>query len=161
MCRDEQAVQDLISSFKEFDCFPFAPALQTLQSAIPATPEFIRDFKKAKQDGETQLKVFMDERIYLKEKSNYDHIKRNSCLTFAKFPLTKVSGEALKIKQGEMESRALASVVNLVEVSGLLLPELMKHRVSEECLTLFNANGTFRKTQKSKLLQKLAGIAAP
>ena len=32
----------------------------------------------------------------------------------------------------------------------------MKHRVSEECLTLFNANGTFRKTQKSKLLQKLA-----
>ena len=32
----------------------------------------------------------------------------------------------------------------------------MKHRVSEECLTLLNANGTFRKTQKSKLLQKLA-----
>ena len=60
------------------------------------------------------------------------------------------------MKQGEMESRALASVVNLVDVSGLLLPELMKHRVSEECLTLFNDNGTFRKTQKSKLLQKLA-----
>ena len=60
------------------------------------------------------------------------------------------------MKQGEMESRALASVVNLVGVSGLLsLPELMKHRISEECLTLFNANGTFRKTQKSKLLQKL------
>jgi len=31
----------------------------------------------------------------------------------------------------------------------------MKHRISEECLTLFNANGTFRKTQKSKLVQKL------
>ena len=51
------------------------------------------------------------------------------------------------MKQGEMESRALASVVNLVDVSGLLsLHELMKHRISEECLTLFNANGTFRKT---------------
>ena len=60
------------------------------------------------------------------------------------------------MKQEEMESRALASVVNLVDVSGLLLPELMKHRVSEQCLTLFNANGTFRKIQKSKLLQKLA-----
>ena len=97
----------------------------------------------------------MDERIYSKEKSIHDRIKRNSRLTFAKFPLRKVSGEALKIKQGEMENRALASVVNLVDVSGLLsLPELMKHRVSEECLTLFNANGTFRKTQKSKLLQK-------
>ena len=55
-----------------------------------------------------------------------------------------------------MESRTLASVVNLVDVSGLLLPELMKHRASEECLTLFNTNGTFRNTQKSKHLQKLA-----
>ena len=56
-----------------------------------------------------------------------------------------------------MESRTLAFVVNLVDVSGLLsLPELMKHCVSEECLALFNANGTFKNTQKSKLLQKLA-----
>ena len=31
----------------------------------------------------------------------------------------------------------------------------MKHHLTEECLTLFNVNGTFRKTQKSKLLQKL------
>ena len=31
------------------------------------------------------------------------------------------------MKQGEMESRTLASVVNLVDVSGLLLPEFMKH----------------------------------
>jgi len=61
------------------------------------------------------------------------------------------------MKQGEMESRALVSVVNLVYVSGLLsLPELMKHRISEECLTLFNAYVTFRSTQKSKLLQKLS-----
>ena len=160
LCRDEQAVQDLISCFKEFDCFPFdpaSPALRTLQSAIPATPELIQDFKKAKQDGETQLKIFMDERIYSKEKSIHDRIKRNSRLAFTEIPLRKASGEALKMKQGEMESRALASVVNLVDFSGLLsLPELMKHRISEECLTLFNANGTFRKTQKSKLLQKLA-----
>ena len=55
-----------------------------------------------------------------------------------------------------MESRTLASVVNLVDVSGLLLPEFMKHHVSEECLTLFNANSTFRNAQKSRLLQKLA-----
>ncbi|XP_065904057.1 deleted in malignant brain tumors 1 protein-like [Dysidea avara] len=32
----------------------------------------------------------------------------------------------------------------------------MKHRICEEYLTLFNPNGTFRKTQKNKLLQKLA-----
>ena len=84
---------------------------------------------------------FMDERIYSKEKSIHDRIKQNSHLMFAEIPLQKVSEEALKMKQGEMESRALASVVNLVDVTGLLsLPELMKHCISEECLTLFNAD---------------------
>ncbi len=52
------------------------------------------------------------------------------------------------MKQGKKENKALASLVNLVDVSGLLsLPELMKHCISEECLILFNANG--------RLLQKL------
>ena len=39
----------------------------------------------------------------------------------------------------------------------------MKYRITEECLTLFNVNGSFRKTQKSKLLQKLVQepIAVP
>ena len=55
-----------------------------------------------------------------------------------------------------MENKAMASVVNLVEASGLLsLSEVMKHCLTEECLPLFNTNGTFRKTQKSKLLEKL------
>jgi len=70
MCRDGQAIQDLISCFNEFDCFPFDPAsfaLRILQSAILATPEPIRDLEKAKQDGEIQLKNFMDERIYSKD----------------------------------------------------------------------------------------------
>ena len=89
----EQAIQDLISCFKEFDCFPFDPAsptLRTLQSTIPATPQ---DFKKAKQDEEAQLKIFMDKRICSKEKSIHDRIKRNSRLMFAEIPLWKVSGE--------------------------------------------------------------------
>ena len=80
------------------------------------------------------------------------HIKRNSRLTFAEIPSWKVSGAALKMKQGEMESRTLASVVNLVDVSGLLsLPELMNKNL--HCSMPMVA--TFRKTQKSKLLQKL------
>ena len=131
MRRDEQAVQDLVSCFREFDCFPFDPAsptLRTLQSAIPAPPELIRDFNTAQQDGEFRLKAFMDERIYSKQKSIHDRIKRNSRLTFSTAPVSKSTGEILKVKQGEMESKALASVVNLVDISGmLLLSEVMKH----------------------------------
>ena len=96
-------------------CFPFdpaSPALRPLQLAIPATPELILDFKKAKQDGETQpIKIFMDECIYSKEKSIHDRIKHNSHLTFAGIPSTKVSEKTLKIKRGKMDSRTLAFVL--------------------------------------------------
>ena len=156
---DEQAVRDIISCIREFDCFPFDPAsptLRTLQSAILASPELIRDFKTAKQDGESKLNTFMDEHVYAKERSLYDPIKHRKRLTFANAPVNKSVGENLKMRQGEMEGKAMASVVNLVETSGLLsLSEVMKHPLTEECLQLFNTNGTFRKTQKSKLLEKL------
>ena len=36
------------------------------------------------------------------------------------------------------------------------LTELLEHRAVEECVALFNCNGTYRKTQKSKLIQKLS-----
>lgn len=47
-------------------------------------------------------------------------------------------------------------MIDLVEVSKLVhLPELLEHRVVEECVAMFNSNGTYRKTQKSKLIRKL------
>ena len=56
-----------------------------------------------------------------------------------------------------MERSALKAVIDLVEVSQLVdLSELFEHRVIEESMALFNSNGTYRKTQKSNLLQKLS-----
>ena len=56
-----------------------------------------------------------------------------------------------------MEQSALKAVIDLVEVSQLVnLPELLQHSVVEECVALFNSYGTYRKTQKSKLIQKLS-----
>lgn len=56
-----------------------------------------------------------------------------------------------------MECSALKAVIDLVEVSQLVdLSELFEHRVIEESMALFNSNGTYRKTQKSNLLQKLS-----
>ena len=76
---DEQAIQDLLSCFKEYNCLPFNPASQTLQSAIPAMPELIQDFKKAKQDGEAQLKVFMEKMnsiliLIVNHQLNWNHL---------------------------------------------------------------------------------------
>jgi len=48
-------------------------------------------------------------------------------------------------------------VIDWVEVSRLIdLHELLEHCVVEECVALFNSNGMYRKTQKSKLLQKFS-----
>ena len=54
-----------------------------------------------------------------------------------------------------MESKALASVINLVGNSGIHLEEVFKFQITQECLSIFNVNGTFRKVQKSKLVQCL------
>ena len=156
---DEQAIQSIISCVEEFDCYPFDAAsskLRTLQSAIPASPELIRDFSTARQDDESKkLQSFLDKRLYAKEKFLYDRIKHSCRLTFVSPRDSKVTGENIKLKQGEMESKTLSYVVKLEDESGLAsLQEIMKHRLTKEYLVLFNVNGIFGKTHKSKLLQK-------
>ena len=57
----------------------------TLQSAIPAPAnavDVVRDFTTAKRDGESNLKEFVEERVYSKHMSVQDCIKRHSSLTF-------------------------------------------------------------------------------
>ncbi|KAK7065892.1 hypothetical protein SK128_018960 [Halocaridina rubra] len=52
---------------------------------------------------------------------------------------------------------ALKAVIDLVEVSQLVdLSELLEHRAAEESVALFNPNGTYKKTQKSQIIQKLS-----
>ena len=74
----------------------------------------------------------------------------------------KANSECLKGKTEEMESKAMSSVLELVEKSGALkLEDVLQHRVTRECLSIFNANGTIRKVQKSKLLDKFNMSSIP
>ena len=56
-----------------------------------------------------------------------------------------------------MENRAMASVIEMAEKYNekFVLADVMEYRVTDECLTIFNINGTLRKTQKSKQLEVL------
>ena len=46
--------------------------------------------------------------------------------------------------------------MELVEISrGFELEDVLHHHVTEECLPIFNVNGTLRKTQKSKLMEAM------
>jgi len=54
----------------------------------------------------------------------------------------------------------MPSVLGLVDDSGTL-EDVLQHHVTSECLSISNANGTFQKSQKSKLLQTLAMNVIP
>ena len=62
----------------------------------------------------------------------------------------------IKLSQAQMEGAGLASVIQLAEGSGALtLENIVKYRVTEECLSIFNVDGSIRHTTKSKLLEHL------
>ena len=165
MKKDEQAVQDISACLTEFKCDPFDhtnKTLRSLQSGIPASDALAADLNSAKEDGTSKLKQFFNERVYFKTKSLNDRVPRSKRLNFSTQELKKADGENLKGKTEEMEHNTLASVLGLVETSGALkLQEVLQHRVTAECLSIFNVNGTIRKAQKSKLQQKLTMTVIP
>ncbi|CAJ1050849.1 hypothetical protein KUCAC02_009112 [Xyrichtys novacula] len=160
MREDEQCVHNLIACMDEFDSLPFNPAsptLRTLQSAMPASDELVADFKSAHSAGEEKLNIFLRDRVFSKNKSLHAPVSLSKHLTFSKHTCIEKPSEELKARAAEMERSALKAVINLVEDSKLVkFPELLEHCVVEECVALFNPNGTYRKTQKSKLIQKLS-----
>ena len=54
-----------------------------------------------------------------------------------------------------MENEAMSKIISDYCDSKVSLTEILQHRVTDECLSLFNTNGTMVKTQKSKFLQSL------
>ena len=77
-------------------------------------------------------------------------------MNFANQELCTAGGIEAKLKASDMEKQALSAVVELVEIAGAFkLEDILKHRVTEESLAIFNVNGTMRKCQKSKLIKSL------
>ena len=80
------------------------------------------------------------------------HAKKR--LNFSIQEVKKVENCTLKGKTEQMETKA-PSVLYLVEHSGSLkFEQALQHHIAQETLSLFNVNGTMRKVQKSKLLEK-------
>ena len=69
----------------------------------------------------------------------------------------KIGPKARVSRTAVMENKAMAEVNSLVEKCDikLNLVQIMEYRIKEECLSLFNTNGTVVTVQKSKLVEKL------
>ena len=61
-------------------------------------------------------------------------------------------------KMDAMENKAMAEVIVLAENSEekFDLTEIMQYRITDKCLSIFNINGSLRKGQKSKLIEKFS-----
>ena len=86
-------------------------------------------------------------------------IHRNFRHNFSKPPVQKDKSAQKVTKTDAMEDKAMAEIITLAQANlglenGLVLSEVMEYRVTEECLPIFNINGTLRKGQKSKFIQK-------
>ena len=47
----------------------------------------------------------------------------------------------------------MSKVISEYSGTDVTLTDILQHRVTDECLSIFNTNGTMVKTQKSKLIQ--------
>jgi len=120
-----------------------------------ASGKIVADFNSALAAGDKTLTSFSRERVFSKNTSLHASVPLSKQLTFAKEPGAKKPGEEITAIAVQMGRTALKAVINLVEVSQHVdLPKLLEDRVVEECMTLFNSNGTYTETQKSKLIQK-------
>ena len=55
-----------------------------------------------------------------------------------------------------METSALVATIDLfIKRDQELAKTIFEHRITENCLSIFNSNGTIRKCQKSKILQEM------
>ena len=155
MKKDEQAVQDLQTCIQDFNADLFdisSPTLRSLQSGLIASPELVHDFKTALLDGQTQVETFLQERVFNKDKPLSATIHRNKRRNFATEEIATLSGVPMQVAQ--MEKSGLAALLALVEESEIIdLETALNRRVTEECLPLYNVDGSMRKTSKSKLLE--------
>ena len=154
MRKDEQAVHDIEACLLECEANPYDashPELRSIQSGIKAPPELLIDTSVALFEGRNQVETFMEERVYAKNHNIKDRMKKNKRKNFDNIQTPTPSSKALS--QSQMESAGLAAVIELAEGTGALtLEHILEHRVTDECLSLYNVDGSMRKTTKCKLL---------
>ena len=140
----------------EFEADPFdesKPSLRSLHSGLVASPQLINDVATALHGGQVQVETFLEERVFAKTKPRTATIHRNKRLNFAKNWIYAPAGAAVKVAQ--MEKAGLATLKDVADGSGLIkLESVLEWRVTDECLSVFNVDGSMHKTCKSKLLQE-------
>ena len=73
---------------------------------------------------------------------------RNSRGSFTNQPKLEKNSNLMQNKTVEMENKVTVEVVSIAEKK-VSLEEIMNHRITDECLSIFKTNGSIAKVQKS------------
>ena len=142
---DEKALQDLCALMEEWNCNPFDPSqqqLRTMMSGEVADESLVLDFESAQSDGENLITKNFKERIFSTKVSLYTTMPKQDRSTFAHSKGTNVNPS-----EGTMESKV---AVNLINKLAKEKPDIFENRITDECLSVFDVNGTIRKCNKAK-----------
>ena len=152
---NELGVQDINSCITEFNCDPFDPVndqIRTLHSGQYASKDLEEDLLSAANDSKKKVIEFFKEPIFSREKDlGINNSNRKTFLT----PANNDKDLAKNCKTTSMENYGMSNIVSKVCGVNITLLDILQYRVTTECLSTFNTNGTMIKTQKSKLLQSL------
>ena len=95
----------------------------------------------------------IDTQLISKSKSLFDSYPKNNRKTFINFKLPDFNK---KHSREQMEAPALDATIGLfIKTDKELAKALFEPRITGNCLSIFNSNGTIRKCQKPKILQEL------
>ena len=125
----------------------------TVHSGEVASVKLKEDVATAHTQGEKLVADFFKERIFSRDKEFDAAIHRFLRESFTNQPTLEKNSNLMQNKTVEMENKAMAEVVSLEE--NMSLDEIMNHRITDECLSIYNINGSMVKVQKSKLVQML------
>ena len=151
----ELAIQDILLSLAELKCDLFDltnPTLRSIQYGIKASEEVALDLRVTLSKGKDQVNIILDQRIFYKTLKIIDRLPNNKRMTFDNNKSSKKGDKA--ISQAQMERVGLASMIGLLK-NTLAADIIFENRVTEECLSIFNVDGSFRRTAKHKLLDHL------
>ena len=150
---DELGVQDIDACILGFNCDTFDSEnvqLRSLQSGQLVSMEVEDDLLSAYEDGKTKVKNFFEERIFTRIKEwGISKCNRKNFLNDDNEKKMSVA----KCKTAQMENNAMSRVISEYCGNDVTFIDILENRVTDECLAVFDTNGTMVKTEKSKLLQ--------
>ena len=122
----------------------------------------MNDFETAFEDGEL-VNNFITERMFSTNEQFHATMHRHKRYNFSKPPANKNDNIKAPAKTTAMENKAFCEIIDLSEkcTEKVKLVNIMQHRVTDECLSIFNVNGTMVKVVKSKLVELLNFVKLP